>query len=426
MFKKLRLQMILIELLAFVIFTVIIVGAINIIFVVQVNQNAHVVLQMLSENNGKFPKLSSSEAMPSTNDEQPQKTYDYSLGFGQKFTEESQYITRYFLVTLSSDFDTVISFDLDHIAASSQNEIYSYLEQALISGREEGSADQYRYLKVKNSNGTTTIYFVDCTTQLSYINYIMQISVGISFICLLIASVFVWLFSKKAINPLKENMEKQKRFITDASHELKTPIAAIQANADVLELVVGENETIDKIKRQTKHLTSLVNELLSLARTDTVSLDKSQFELTNLSSLCKETLKEFESRALSKNIEYDFNIKDNIKIKAAPQDISRLISVLTDNAMKYCKDDGKVVAVLTNTLHYAKFDISNTSDSISQNDLTHLFDRFYRIDSSRSKDTGGYGIGLSIAKAITDNHKGRIYAKNDKDCVHFVVELPLR
>ena len=283
MFKKLRWHIILIELGAFLFITVLIVAAINIGFTAQINRNAHQLLSMLEKYGGIIPEVVDSYSENGEDNTQIKIIYDNDsatddekiqhfdsdfsdLGFGLRFSDETRYTTRYFWVLLD-DNNIIIDEDLSHIAAQSVYDVQNYVHAAVKSSRLESHSGKYYYLKVPEED-KTRIYFVDCYSMIESRNSLTRTSIFIASIAMIIATAFVWITSKQVIAPLQKNLELQKRFITDASHELKTPLAAIQVNADVLELTMGENPTIDKIKRQVNNMSGLVEEMLTLSRMD--------------------------------------------------------------------------------------------------------------------------------------------------------------
>ena len=441
MFKKLRWHIILIELGAFLFITVLIVAAINIGFTAQINRNAHQLLSMLEKYGGIIPEVVDSYSENGEDNTQIKIIYDNDsatddekiqhfdsdfsdLGFGLRFSDETRYTTRYFWVLLD-DNNIIIDEDLSHIAAQSVYDVQNYVHAAVKSSSLESHSGKYYYLKVPEED-KTRIYFVDCYSMIESRNSLTRTSIFIASIAMIIATAFVWITSKQVIAPLQKNLELQKRFITDASHELKTPLAAIQVNADVLELTMGENPTIDKIKRQVNNMSGLVEEMLTLSRMDSEAERKEEFSEIDFSSLVEEKVSDFMTRAESQDKKLILNIKPDIKVIGNAKGLERLVSVLCDNAVKYCSSGGEIDVCLDSTLSYAKLEVANTSEKLSQDDMKHLFDRFYRTDSSRSKETGGYGIGLSIAKTVVDQHRGKISAASREDKVCFTVELPIK
>ncbi len=214
----------------------------------------------------------------------------------------------------------------------------------------------------------------------------------------------------------------QKQFVTDASHELKTPIAIISANAEVLAYKDGENEWINNITAQVTRISELVNELLTLNRLEEVDT-VTDIETLDLSGIMIKTADSFEEVLKNKNCTFEKDVKEGVSFNGNHAQIERLVSVLTENASKYVSDGGVVRIGLTVGQRYTTMTFYNTCEIDPQADFTHLFDRFYRTDASRTSKTGGHGIGLSIAKRIVDLHNGTISAIPQNDGLLFQVRL---
>jgi signal transduction histidine kinase len=222
----------------------------------------------------------------------------------------------------------------------------------------------------------------------------------------------VSIFSKKAIKPIIDSMEKQKQFITDAGHEIKTPLAIISANADVLELTGGESEWITSIRNQITRLDKLVKNLLTLSKIDEGNI-KMVFTVFDLSKVVFETAGPFEAIAETQKKMFQMELQTDVKFNGDESSIQQLISTLVDNAMKYSNEEGLIKVSLQTSKKGAKLEVFNTVDEIDKANLDKLFGRFYRMDSSRARETGGYGIGLSIAKSIVEAHHGKISVRSD-------------
>lgn len=420
MFKRLRRRIVLIELAAFLIVAVIIVGTINYNSQREMADGASETLAQLAGNDGYLPPFE-------PGDEAPQNGIfgfggSPQMGFGVNKTAESQYTTRYYSAVVDGD-GQIIESELTHIASVSEENLSYYVESALAASADEGTVDIYRFLKVKDG-GNTVIYFVDCYIAMQYVKYVLSVSVIVSIISMVVVAVFVFFFSGLVVRPIERNYDKQKRFITDAGHELKTPITAICANLEVLTLQNGSNETTDRIKRQLQNLSGLVGELLTLSRADYDAASREPVKRIDISELIVAQAPTFEVPAKEQGKTFSLNLEPKAIVSARETDINRLYSVLADNAVKYCTPSGRIETVLSRGKKGVLLVIRNTCQPIPQEELSHLFERFYRVDSSRSRQTGGYGIGLSVAKAITEKYRGRIRAYNEKDSVCFEVLLP--
>jgi signal transduction histidine kinase len=207
--------------------------------------------------------------------------------------------------------------------------------------------------------------------------------------------------------PIKKAFDKQRRFISDASHELKTPLTIISANIDVLKNEIGENQRLTHIKFQSERMNELVLDLLSLAKISegNTSIIRNKF---NISGSVLNTALEFESRAFEEEKKYSYDIEENIEYIGDERQVKQLVSILIDNAIQYSDANGQIKVSLRTQGGYINISVFNTGTGVPENEKKKIFERFYRTDESRSRETGGYGIGLSIAEAIAESHNGKI------------------
>lgn len=413
MIQKMQSKFIATVMTAFFILMIVVTGSINLFSYIQTIRRYDEMLEILIDNNGEFPEP----------EEFNRKIIDNS-GYEFEITVETKFESRYFLVYLDGDGNYIDS-DISHIAAVSAQDVVLYAQKVfkeLKPGRvSRGNYNNYRYRLGQTEHGYE-IAFIDMTQQMANLENIRMISVVISVLLLALLMIIVLFLSKRAIRPMVETMEKQKRFITDAGHELKTPLAVISANADVLELTGGKNEWIESIRNQTKQMDVLVKRLLFLSKMD--EGQQMVFAEFDLSRAVREKASQLSTIAYSSEKEFEMNIAENIRYKGDMTAIEHLVSVLTENAIKYCSEKGKIEVKLYKSGKIIHFEVRNEGDPLESSEMNRLFERFYRPDSSRNKNTGGHGIGLSIAKAVVTAHKGRIYAKNEKNnVVAFCVEL---
>ena len=409
MIKQLQKKFVLIAMCSFLAVIVCIVGGINIAVTIHENEATENILNILSDNDGKFPKNNNHTEPKDFNKRKP--FFDFSM-----MTEETPFETRFFTVMVDSD-NNIIQLDTGHIAAVSPDEAESIALEMLNSGSNSGRYGSYKYRITEQSYGKL-IVFVDRSNQLKTLSTYLIWSCSIGAISLLIVFILVSLLSRRAIKPVIENMEKQKQFITDAGHEIKTPLAIISANADVLELDTGKSEWIDSIRNQTKRLNSLVKSLLELSKVDEgkSTLNMCMF---SISDTIEHAVEDFQPIAKKLDKTLVSEITPQLSIKGDSESITRLTGILIDNALKYSDKNGTIKVTLTRNSRGTILAVSNTGCTLKQNELSRLFDRFYRADSSRSRETGGYGIGLSLAKAIVEAHKGKISAKVDDGIITF-------
>ena len=388
MIRKMQQKFVAVVMLAYMILMLIVIGGINLFTYIQMNQKYDKMLDVLLENKGEFPDP----------DEYEHSTY-MDLGGDFKITVETKFENRYFMVYMDQNGE-YSACDISHVAAVSEDDAQAYAKHIFKKTKSgsyrKGTYAVYRYRLERTDSGL-----------------LMFLLFGI-----------VQKLSRKAIHPIIENMEKQKQFITDAGHELKTPLAVISANADVLELTAGKNEWIDSIRNQVTQMNELVKRLLFLSKME----EGQQLVMTDfdLSKLVAEKVKQLSTIAISKEKEFETEIQEGIQYKGDMDAIEHLISVLTENAVKYCAENGKVQVRLFKTGKTIHFEVRNSSQPLEESEMGRLFERFYRPDSSRNRTTGGHGIGLSIAKAVVDSHRGKIYVKNEPGMVAFCVELQQR
>ncbi len=293
------------------------------------------------------------------------------------------------------------------------DDIYSIAEKLTQSGIDQGFYRDMRY-EITRNDLYTVVTAIDIKNDISLLNNLFRISVTIVISSLVFVFIFSYFLSRWAIRPVKEAFEKQRRFISDASHELKTPLTVISANADVLESEIGENKWLDNIKNQSQIMSDLVFDLLDLAKMDETSqeLVLSEFDLSSV--ILSKTL-EFECTAFESGKTFEQNITEGIMYRGNEDSIKHLVTILIDNAIKHSDEKGIIRVTLTTSGNKKIFQVYNTGNGIKNSEKNKIFNRFYRSDESRSKATGGYGLGLSIAKAITDAHKGIISVDGEEN-----------
>ena len=406
--KKLRLKMIGIV-AAFMVMTIILVMC----FGAYRNRQADQITAMISENNGTVPQLKDYK--------QQQKNSQAFERYFNNYNEDSSYRTRFFRVFLDED-KKVTNVNMDHIAAVDEKKAVRMTKIAMLRRGKVGLVGSYRYRKEYKDGQVRSIIFLDCKENQSFYHLAVTITITVSTLLTCLITVIFAIASKRAVRPFEINSNRQKQFITDASHELKTPLAIISANAEVLQYKGDGNEWTQNIIDQTKHMGKLINQLLVLAKLDEVQ-EKSEKQEADLKLLLEETIEPFEEVATQKKVTLKLHLEEGVTIRVNREQIAQLVSILTENAAKYVNDGGKIVWRLTKTQHGAVLVVKNTTEK-ELPDTKRMFDRFYRSDSSRSSKTGGQGIGLSIAKKIVDSHKGSITAKAGDGMVTFRVSLP--
>ncbi len=329
---------------------------------------------------------------------------------------EARFSARYFIVRTDGN-GTVTHTDFSRIATVEESELSTYLSKAK---KKQGFVGNFRYKKEKTADGFTYV-FLDCEKEIVSTRTFIISSAIFTFAGLIVIAGLILLLSKKALAPVEESYEKQKRFITDASHELKTPLTVISANAELLELETGENEWIDSIKNQVQKLSKLTKELVFLSRMDegSASFEKESF---SLKTALEEVAEGFEEAALVKGKKIEIASSD-VSVCANEEMIRRVIGLILDNAIKYAESETISVS-LRKEGNRAVLKQSNAA-SLSKGEHPELFERFYRPDASRTSATGGHGIGLSVVRSVAEAHGGSASAVSDGEKITFEIKLPL-
>ena len=314
-----------------------------------------------------------------------------------------------------------------------KNVIRSYRDDVLIKGKDDlqklvtdavnesstsGYVGTYRYLKVNNNAGNLVL-LLNTQRDLDSFHAFMRNSIIVSSIVILSVFILLVLISKKVIAPIQQSYQKQKQFITDASHELKTPLAIIRSNTDVLELENGDSKWTKNIQNQVDRLTSLVNSLVVFSRME--EKDTAEKVKFNLSESLHARIDDFEELASFQKKHIIADIDNNIYYRGEQQAIVQLMDILLENAIKYATKETNINVTLKKNKKYATMKISNKAN-VKKGDLRKVFDRFYRLDESRNSTIKGYGIGLSMAKLITEKHKEVIKAYAPEDGI-FKIEV---
>lgn len=332
---------------------------------------------------------------------------------------------RYFYIIVDSS-NRITGINNSNNRSVRPKEAASYYRSIADNKHTDGFYNGYRY-KLYNVNDTTIAIFLLRSSMLDDVWRTIYSMIIVSAAGLLVMFIFLVIISKKMVSPIAKSYQKQKEFITSASHELKTPLSVIKADVDVV-MMDGDNEDNEwllDIKAQVDNMTTMTNSLVALARMDerAGNIVKTSF---NISDMAQEIFTSYNSVAIERHINFTYNITPDITFNGDLSSIRQLFSILLDNAFKYGLTDGNINASLTVKKHRLLIDVVNDVESIDNNQLEKMFDRFYRADSTSAK-VKGYGLGLSIAKAIVTEHKGAIYAKavNDNKAVDIVINLPL-
>lgn len=334
---------------------------------------------------------------------------------------EEPYMTRYFAVSFDGSGE-VTHTSRDYIASISDDEAAEYARAVLARGSSSGYYKGYRYL-VERGEETSTAVFLNAVKEVALQKVLLTGCITVSLLCMLLAFGIIVVLSRRAVDPYMRNIERQKRFITDASHEIKTPLTAIAASADVLAMEQEGNEWVETIQQQVQRLSKLVGSLVALSRLDEEQPLPEQADFS-LSDVIWEIAEPVNSLAAAKGLRFSQQIEDGLTVHGDRNSMGQLVSILLENALKYTSPGGEIRLTAARAHRDIIMEVYNTCHLEDTAHLDRLFDRFYRPDESRSSGTGGNGIGLSIARAIAEAHRGSITARSESgEDITFRVKL---
>lgn len=338
------------------------------------------------------------------------------------FSPEMPYEARYFSVLLNSQGQPVV-VDTGKIAAVDQQEAENFATQVWQGQSTRGFLGEYRYLKVWEG-ADCRIIFLDCGRNLATFRGFLLTSLWVSAGGLAAVFVLLLVASRHIVKPVAESYEKQRQFITDAGHELKTPLTIMGADVDLLEMEVGEREWLTDLRHQVGRLTCLTQDLIYLSRMEETCALAQRLEMV-FSDVVEEETQSFRGPALAKGQSLHLDITPMLTMQGDEGAVRQLVSILLDNAVKYAPDGGEIRVQAAHQGRFVRLVVSNPMEApIPPQQLPHLFDRFYRGDGARSG--GGFGIGLSVAAAIVASHRGKIEASAPSpQRLEMVVLLPM-
>ena len=338
------------------------------------------------------------------------KQYNFEL-------EKYSFATRYFVVEFDKDGE-MTKIIKNHIAQLSKKDAENLGKSAMNAVFSFGKYGDYYYQCQPKEDGGTAVIYLESTERIYQNNRLMFTAITLMAMGLIITWIVVRAISLKAIAPEIRAAELQKRFITDASHELKTPLAVIKANTEMEEIINGETEWTQSTLRQVDRMNGLIKDLVTISKSQ--EREKSELSDVDLSSVVNEVVDTFTSVANREEKELLNNTEDNVHMLCSSEDIRQLTALLVDNAIKYCDDKGSIIVHLSQKSKKVKLKVSNSYKEGANVDYDKFFERFYREDKSRNIDKGGYGIGLSIAQKIVKNYKGTINVSWENGVISFI------
>ena len=412
MIYRLQRKFILISTVAVLSVIALVFGVILVLNISSMNRNMDILADRVSEGRGRFPGSFGEMLLPDKIPPKNEQNFDF-------ITPETPFSTRHFTVFFDKKGKVDQTFT-ESIYAIDEDTAIEYAEKVMDSGEERGWISNYRY-KVFSTEMGYGVVFVDGSMSRSSLMQSMTIAGLVLLGCAALVLILIFLLSKKAVKPIAESYEKQKQFVTDANHELKTPLTLILANLDIAEAELGKNDWLDDIRSEGHRMTELVNQLVALSRMDEEG-QPMNMTVVSFGELVADTVSEFEPLAKDRGKMLTTSVDKAITYLGDEALLHRLVGILMDNAIKYCDQDGRISVTLRRGRRVV-LTVENTYSAIGEIELHRLFDRFYRADKAR-KFTGGYGVGLSMAKAIVEKHKGEITAyKKDSTHIGFKVVL---
>ena len=449
MIDKLKRRFIILAMASLAILLAVIVAGMNIINYEKVVSDADERIEVIEENYGMFLGVPGDAFMPqgdmidhddedADEDRDPDDIFDRDDGpfFGRDgekgpfMTRDEAEESRFFIATVGMDGD-VQQVNVDRISSVDEAEARSYAKEALSSGKDEGFVGEFRY-SIEDDGPGMRITFLDCGRVLESFRDFLRYSILMSLAGLAVMFCVITFFAGRIVRPVAESYEKQKRFITDAGHEIKTPLAIIKANIDLMDMELDKKrvdkaelkENLGDINGQVDRLTDLTNDLVYLSRME--EGDSLVMSEVPLSDIVSETADSFGPLAEEQGKTIKAEIEPMISVKGSTKELEKLLSIILENAIKYSSDP-QIDISLKKDGKNAVLEVRNLTDGeLANESLSHVFDRFYRMDSSRNSATGGHGIGLSMASAIVNAHGGKISA-HTSDGHDFIVtaSLPL-
>ncbi len=416
MIQKLRRKFILVATAAVAIIVSGALGVLNTISIYETYSEIHAVLSYVSENKGTVP---------------PNSLLSVSSWWGDTgwsdSTPEFSYQTRYFSI-LFTETGRVKMVNINHIAAFNEQEALRHAQSIIQAGDTSGffkiQKASYAYQVTPLETGEKLVVILDCTRDMTNLDNLMRYSLLFGFACILFYALIVAALSGQVIKPFVRNMENQKRFITNAGHELKTPIAIISANTEALELMSGKSQWTENILKQIRRLSLLIDDLIILAKQeerDPKDLPRTEIDAA---ALVRSAVSSFQELAHDKAIPLLLHAPDSLYITTNEKCLHEVLNILLDNALKYSDPQGSITISLAPRRKGAVLSVANPYAAGKGQDFSRFFERFYRGDTSHNSQKSGYGIGLSMAQELVLLLRGKIAVRYTEGHIRFIITLP--
>ena len=313
------------------------------------------------------------------------------------------------------------NFKIFRETQETSDEIRNYAITVSKGISESGIIGKYVYKVRKLGNNEINVTLMESESMVLNIKLKIIFSVSIGIISIIVIYIIAKKVSKTIVKPVEETLERQKQFISDASHELKTPLAVIEANSEVLEDKVGKNKWITYIQNEIQSMNKLVNELLLLAKMEDTTFNN--YKKFDLSKEIKMIISVFESMAYEKQINLITNIQDNIEFTGDKEDVKHILSTLIDNAIKHTPKNKDIIVELSKEKNEINLQVKNAGEPIPKEEQSKIFERFYRVDKARNREEKRYGLGLAIAKQTVEKYKGTIEVNCKGGITNFIVKI---
>lgn len=410
MINKLRFRFIQVTMAAVLTVLVLIITTINVINISQNTRSLDGITERLIENRISMMEKFDPPRLPAF----AFSGFNKGLPFPFQNEKELPYSTRFFSIRVDGD-GRIIRYNLKQIASVSEGDLEGIKADILGKNSAIGWYHNFRYRVSKKTEDGCLMILLESTSTLSSMGYVLVITLTVGAASFALLFLLIAIFSKRAIRPITTAYDKQKQFITDASHELKTPLTVISANAEILSLSYGENEWCDGIARQTDTMRALIGQMIQMARLDENDTTP-EVERFSLSDAVYDTAMSFETPASRRGLHLSVETEPEISIVGNEASVRQVVAILMDNAVKYCDAGGEIQVTLRSAGRKGRvlLTVSNSCAEIDTLDTQRLFDRFYRKDEAR-KQANSFGLGLSIAKSIMEQHKGDLICRKGEE-----------
>lgn len=339
--------------------------------------------------------------------EHPNPMFELSTFYSVKYNEAGD------IIEINNNGGTIYS----------EEEVTKLAEEILAENKDAGIYDSFSYA-VKKNQDSTMVVFIDRTIENRNFSVLIKYTFVFAGITLVIIFCLSCFLADRMVKPLEENDRKQKQFISDAGHELKTPIAVVSTNLELLRRQNANNKWLNNIEYETEKMSALIKQLMELAKTESM-LPK--MEEVDFSHLVEGEILVFEEVAFEQGIMIDYDkVEPDIHIKGNAEQLKQLVAILIDNAIEHSSEKSDLKIELGINKNKAVLTVANRGNEIPKEIREHLFERFYRSDYSRSGENNHYGLGLAIAKATAETHKGSIKADYKDGYVIFEVQIPIK